>query len=50
MWGWGCIGLTCTKPRKSDMVVHTCNPSTWEVEKGESAVQGHYQLQSKLEA
>lgn len=32
------------------MVVQACNPSTWEVENIGSAVQGHYQLQSKLEA
>lgn len=27
--------------KKPGMVVHTCNPTSWEVEAGESEVQGH---------
>lgn len=31
-------------------MVHACNWSTWEVEAGESGVQDHLSLYSKLEA
>lgn len=32
------------------MVVHTCNPSTWELEARESGVQGRLWLHSEFEA
>lgn len=34
---------------KMGYVAHTCNPSVWEVQKGESGVQGHPWLYSKLD-
>lgn len=32
------------------MAVHTCNPSTWDVEGGGLEVQGDLQLQSEFKA
>ena len=43
-------GFSSQYHRKLAMVAHTCTPSTWEVESGESEVQGHVQLHRKLEA
>ena len=35
---------------KQDLVVHTCNSNTWEVEAGGSEVQGHPWLHSEFKA
>ena len=44
---WEVKGLTGTKPlalHKLGVAAHTCNLSPWEMEAGESEVQGHVQL------
>lgn len=38
------------EPQKLDLVVHTYNPSTWEVEVGGSEIQTHPYLHSTFEA
>jgi hypothetical protein len=47
--------LACTKPcdlfsvvHKLSVVVHMCEPSTWQVEAGRSEIQGHPWLHSKF--
>lgn len=34
-------------PHKTGMGLHTCDPSTWELETGESEVHGHSRLHSR---
>ena len=45
-----CLLALCEVQGSNPSRVHTCNPSTWEVDTGRSRVPGHLQLPSQLKA